>query len=636
MHNSAKILVALYEAKQVRRALEYLESKKIPLEQCHVVALEREVVLALTERGVVHTPVTAYVPANSNFESLYYKTQALAWSMFRHPAMQFYRFRGIALGEVQVPVVQFYLDKLIHAVYTAESVAESAGPFSSVLVPCSTVSVWLTSGPLTLEHINSFTTGFRLYANAKKIPFIELGEQKFAYLKKPFLERVQYIVLSAGLRINNFLVESLVRQKPLKLFVSDYWRHIEPFVSRMEDVELVVMDRREAAKIGLRRIWKYRMRFYHPKDFLTREARAEADRTMESFTAGWNNARADEAYRQLFAYKDISLWPVFEQSLTFLVTDFARRMVTDTISFEILYKTLAINRVLLRAGRGGQYHYAIAAQVATKVGIPSIELQHAGAVIDPRQVFSLLDASYLAAYGTLTREQYVSNHGYTPERIVPIGSPRFDRYLLQEKPSPAQREERLAAFGLTASRPVVLVSVPWETSGLSAQFVSSFEMDIFFRALKRVQQEVPEAQILFKFRANNSIETYRAYLRTLFPDGGMALASKEDFFSLVLLSDMVCSNDSTVVYETMIGKKPLILFPWKEYNFALTTYRQAGLYPASDTELVSIIRSLCQKGGAYQEAVTRGEQFLVKNYCFDGQAAKRLTQLLREQIKPLP
>ncbi|MEK7613208.1 MAG: CDP-glycerol glycerophosphotransferase family protein [Patescibacteria group bacterium] len=627
-------LIAIYEAKQIREVLHFLEQKSIAIAECHFVALEYEVEGELLKRAIPYTSVLAYVPTYTNFERSYYEVQKIARESLQHPALRFYAARGIALAEAHQAILQFYLDKLIHAFYVAEKVVSANSP-SRIIVPHSMMVLPSSAGLLALQYVHAPTTAFKHLAEIRGLECMALGSERIVHRKPSMLERVRRGTLGVALNIQNFLVESLVPPKPLKLFVSDYWRHIKPFITKMDDVELVVMDRTEAANIGLAQIWRHRMRFYHPRDFETSAISEEVDLLMREYATGWEAARQTQEFKNLFVFGGMSFWKVVEPVFEIIFKDYARKVATDAVCFEELYKKNTINRVLLRAGRGGQYHYFVAAHMAHSLGIPSIELQHAGAIIDPEQAFSLLDTSYVAAYGSLVRDLYVQNHGYAPERIVPIGSPRFDWYLTTPPPNEKERAARLRALGLDPTRPVVLVSVPWESSGLSSEYISSYEMIQFFRSLQKVQQKVAGLQIIFKFRANNSAEVYRAHIARSFPND-VAISSFDDLFSLIQISDMVTTNYSTVMYESMIGKKPLILFPWKSYNYALRVYQEPGLYVATDEQFIDTVGDLCKKGEYYAHTVEKGEKFLSQHYSFDGKSAERLAALLRSDLKPLP
>lgn len=634
MSNEKKTILILYEVKQIDRALQYLEREHIPLETCRVVALEYEVEYVLRERGIAHTSVLEYVPMYQDFDAEFNEVQRIARETLLHPALSFYESRGVRLGETHIAIFQFYLDKLFHSFFIAEKILAAHPGTTRVIVPRSTVAISPTFGPLVYHHVNSIAVAWHFFAQSKNIEVSEFGLKQRTLKEMTLKQRARRKVLTTVLRTHNFLVETFVPKKPLKIFVSDYWRHIQPFVTRMDDAEFVLMDRSEAAHIGLKKMWKHRMRFYHPDDFATEDAKREVKERMHEFRQGWESAKKDPALQELCAYKGVSFWPEVEDIFSYLIGRYARRMVADTIYFKNLYKELGIQKVLLRASRSGQYHFYIAAKTAAQAGIPSIELQHAAAVIDPRQVFSLLDTSYLAGYGPQMQEEYVKNHGYAPEQIRSVGSPRFDRYLAQGLPDEETRAKELRAIGLDPTRPTVFVSVPYEYSGLCAEFISSYEIADFFSSFARVKKEIPGIQLIFKFRPGSFSPFYQKILReALQSEEGVHITNNPNVFSLMSISDIVCTNYSTIMYETMICKKALVLYPWKPENYALRVYSKPGLYIENSDRLVSELAKLSAKGDYWRAQVQKGTEFLEKGYSFDGRAAERIDALLHEELK---
>lgn len=627
------VVVPVYEVAQIEPLRAYLLAQGIELTRVRFVALEYEVVAACKEKNISCDPLPTYVPIRQNYKELYYHIQDLARKSLLHPALSFYTSRGVALGETHIAIFQYYLDKLFHCFYIAEKILDTHPEIQTILVPRSTEAISPTFGPLVYYHVNAMATAWSALAAHRGLTMHEVGRRQRVLTELTLQQRLRRKMLTIVMRSYNFCAELCIPPKKLKIFVSDYWRHIKPFVEKMDDAEFILMDRSEAKHISFATLWKHRIRLYHPNDFATKEAKEEVRQTLHTFKAGWEAATQHKEFVSLFVYKDVSFWSEARDMFEFLITRYARRMVADTIYFKELYTKLGIDKVVLRASRSGQYHFYIAAKIAQQCNIPSIELQHAAAVIDPGQVFSLLDTSYLAGYGPLMREQYVKNHGYNPDQIRSIGSPRFDHYRSLGLPTETERAEKLAAIGLDATRPVLFASVPYVNSGLSSEFVSSFELIAFFEGLRKVKDALPELQIIFKFRPGNFSPFYQQKVQEMFTEGGVYITNNPNIHALLSLCDIACSNYSTIMYETMICKKALVLYPWKSYNYALEVYEKAGVYARDDAHLVEILTTLSQKGDAYTAAVARGQEFLETGYTFDGKAAERIVSLLHETLK---
>ena len=633
--STGKILIIIYEVKQIDQILEYLNNEKISINTCHIVAIEYGVERELLKRSIAYTSLTDYISLDADLERQLHLTELTAKSFHEHRAMDFFVNKNIRLGEIIEILFQFYLDQLIYGFYICDKIIKSSPRISSMLVPYSTVAIWSTSSPLVPSDLNVMPTAFKYYAEVKGIAFVNLGNKEVLRLKISLFKQLKDKILKAMLYAHNIVVEFLVSPKPIKIFVSDYWRHIQPFITKMDDVELIVMDKSEAPKIGLRQIWKHRMRFYHPDDFKTKEDAIKAESVMRTFSVEWDKARTNTDFHKLFIYDDIPYWSVVEPILRLLITgNYARSMVSDSIYLEKLLIKNKINRALLRATSSRQYHFLITARMAEGLDIPSIELQHAVAITEPTSAYSLLGSRYLAAYGKRTRDARVQNHGYDPNRIVPVGSPRFDRYI-RDMSKGFDREETLKKLSLDPSRPVLMVNVPHISELGRSYYGGSSRLYDVIKLLKEVallQKDVEGLQIILKFRPKWFGPQYKMYLEEIFAGNmkDVAVAEFEDVSKLMRSSDIITSGYSTMVIEALINKTPVILYPLRKWARAFRELFKGTVLDAhSQSELTVLIKKLLNDADYRKNVVKDMELFLKEEYSFDGKASERIMSLLR-------
>jgi len=114
INNNDRILIVVYEVKQIDQVLEYLSSKKISIDECHIVAIEYEVGRVLTSRNILHTSLTDYISLDADLEQQLRLTEVTARRFHEHPAMDFFASRGIRLGGVLEILFHFYLDQFVY------------------------------------------------------------------------------------------------------------------------------------------------------------------------------------------------------------------------------------------------------------------------------------------------------------------------------------------------------------------------------------------------------------------------------------------------------------------------------------------------------------------------------------------
>ncbi|GEM_PF-1627948 len=622
--------VVVYEVGQIPEVLSYLKRENIPFDTCTIIPLEFEVEHALRERGIPYESFLRYVPLTEEFADVLAWARSAARHFHEHPAMRWYTYHGINLGEVFEPMLDMYLEFLGRYTAIFARIAE-ARDITELLIPYTGRPLLSSGAVLTPFEFLSPVQAAQSVGRLKGFVVRTIGATpQLAPLSGE--RRTTSRLAALGLALYNRGIDLVAPARPLKVYASEYWSHIDSFIEHMDDVELVMMERSEVRHIPWRQLLQHRIRFVHPSDAVDAGARRDISQAVGAFIAQWHAAKDD--VREVFGpVSGIDIWPEVERALTYLIKTQTVRALTDIEGLRRILEKERPDKVLLRASIGGTaHHFFIATQVAHQLRIPSIELQHAGAVVDPRSVHSRLTASYLAGYGPLMREIYHQNHGYAKERIRPIGSPRFDHYVHERDSLAKNRAECLTGLGLDPGRPTVFVAVPFP--GPYPLLFNSYQVADFFKVLRAEQKKMPELQYIFKFRPDGSSSRYEYYIRELFSDGGTVVTSTKDFLPLIISSDIACTGRSTLMFEIMLGERPMILFPWQRWDTP-EIYRHMGPIAFNEKELSALLRRFLDADEAGQ-AVKRQNLFLSENYSFDGHAPERMAALLREKLLPLP
>lgn len=620
----------MYEIEQIAQVLLYLEQKKIPLDTCTIIPLEFDVERALQERDIPYESLLKYIPLEEEFADVIMAARRASRLLNEHSSMQFYAYQNINMAEVFEPMLDMYLEFLGRYINIFARIVAVSGA-DTLVVPYTPQLVPPKASAFTLFEYLSPVDAARAVGRSKGITVQTIGSPpRLADKKESFVR----LLASLGLAFYNACIRTCIRPRSLKIYASEYWSHISSFIEQMNDVELILMERSEIKNIPWRQLLKHRIRFEHPSDAINAETEQRISRAAADFTTKWHSMKDD--VKSIFnIVPGIDSWTEIEQALTYVIETRTTQALTDIEGLRHIMREEQPDKVLLRASIGGTLqHFFIATKVAHQLKIPSIELQHAGAIFDPRSEHSRLAASYLAAYGSLERNIFQENHGYAPDRIRPIGSPRFDHYVHERDSLAQNRTECLAEMGLDPARPTVFAAVPY--AGAFALAFSSYQVADFFKVFRNAQREIPELQFIFKFRPGDFSPFYQKYIGELFTDGGAVSTNMKNFLPLIMASDIACTGRSTVMYEIMLGGRPVILFPWQKWDtYALDAYKRAVPAALDEKELITLLRQLLNKNES-KKAVERQNTFLSENCRFDGHAPERMTALLREKLLPLP
>ncbi len=633
-----KTLVIIYEYEQVADVVAYVQQSQheVVVVSCNYWAEE-----ALRRLGVAVAPLTDYVPVWADFRTSVREVEELSrW--YTLPSMSFFAYKHLRLGEMLEAAFCGYLLQVRGYIEIYEHIFAAHKQVERLVVPYSTQRVTATAGPFARFEVEAAVSTGAWYAQKMQLVFETLGvsrvEQKTLFPKQSFAS-------AAFLRVYNMLIRLLPR-KQLSIVVSDHWRNLSTMVAHLPQAEFVFVERKEITQIPWRKLLAHRVRFIHPLDMTTRRIRIQAKRTQQTFAAAWAEAKTVLPALPGFQTSQGSWFEIVEGAFAYMVTVYAERIVADIESMQRLLLKERAARVLIRASISGQHHFFILGEMSRQFGIPSIEVQHGIGVgiLDPHSAFGHMHADYVAAYGPLIQRAFVRN-GYAPERVIPTGSPRFDRYIPErEAYTEAMRRELLEQLKLSAQKPVVCVIMPTESTGsvLGSVDFSSYEFRDFVRALKDIQTQVPHVQYILKFRSPEQLARYRTYVEGVMGQD-VALVSG-DAFPFVLASDIVYTCFSTLAVECLIAKKPVILFPLKLgdiyfYNahkdgaLAMPLLGSGEAIPT--TEIAAVTQRLLQDDTYYTEVVARGQRYIAENFTVTGDAAQQVAAFVERAASPV-
>lgn len=609
-----KELVVIYELKQLPEVLAYLGAHP----GARIVCLNFWIGRELRKRGVSFIALREFLDVESTEEEWWLLAQDIAREWYRLPAMKFFEYKGIRIGEALEPMMEAYLSKLFYYVRIYMALKD-AYPEARFYIPAPLVQDAPTVGPLI------FLERWTVVDAARMAGLGNVVQKKHVIPSKHMFPRTAW--KSLLVRVYNAIIDFAPR-RGLKIYTSEYWSHIAPIITQMDDAELVLMESSELKNISWRQIFKHRIRIRHPAEATNESMKRAAIKRSVEFMGQWKAAgRAVNQF--LIAEREGLDWSPVLEACEYLIT-YSSRVIADVDALRGILRDEKPYIILQRASIGGrQHHFFLMARVAAQLNIPSIELQHAGAYIDPRSVHSRIETDYLATYGTYTNSWY-KRIGYAYERLIPIGSPRFDRAALPSEQMLDKGRKLFERLGLNLERPVLLVAVPFSDATISPTTLDSYELATFFKDIRTAQEHVLGLQILFKFRDYTHVGATRKYLQELFP-ADSAIAGNEDLFALLCASDAAVSGNSTVIYEALLAQKPLVLYPWKRFDTHHTQmYASAATLARSADELRTMTARIFEDPAYRDILLAQGRRFL-EGYSFDGRSAERMRTLLQKK-----
>jgi len=634
-----KELVIVHEREQVDEVCQYLKN----FADAQVVALDYWAEQDLINRGVSVYPLTKYRRNWEDFNGRIVATENIARGWYQLPETNFFQHKGLSLGQMNEAILSHYFQEVHAYMHTIESILTKHKDIEGLVVPHSTKGVGPLAGPFAQFQATTVVRVGEFLAKQHHITYKSIGQEP---LTRVTLFPQQGVIKGLFFSFYNFCIAIITPQRRVRIYVSDHWRNIRSVITQMHDVELVFADKKEIRNISFRDLYRYRVRFMHPLGVLNREIRAIARARQEEFSKEWERAQSAVSALPDFMYRGVNWWPLVEPVFDFIVGIYAERVIADIESTAQILQREHISRVLVRASISGQHHLFIMSELPHHLGIPSIEIQHGIGVgiLDPHSAFGHMHADYVTVYGPLVKEAFVRT-GYAPERIQPVGSPRFDCYLDERDALTSEvREKKLIELGFDPHRPVVFVVVQEQNSGLvlGPSGFSSYELCAFIESIRGIQKTIPEIQFILKFRSAAQLELYKDFITQALPHTSFTLQCG-DPFPLVLLSDFVYSCFSTLASECIMARKPVLLFPLKAGDTYFYNAHKGGIVPVplvtEETglpvqEVIDVTQKLINDTEFYTSMVVKGEKYLSSNFTFTGDAAKRTADFIEGATVP--
>lgn len=614
-------IILLYEPEQIKRILSCFGKDRLAKE-FSLIALEYDVESLLKQCNIPYFSLEEHLRPDS-FSMTHANACDYVRKLYNFPGLNFLNYSDIPLLEVKGPYLLHYIKQILYYMEIMDCVLNNHTNVNEIIIPESYVFMPETAGRIASFTVKALEDVVKLVGKQKKI-FVSVipAKKKRATvtITRSLINRIVSFLFELAFFFVNQLISFFKKKKEIRIFVADHWRNVKPFIEKMNNVELVMMERKQIKAVGWK-IWKNRTRFYRPRDFINSEIKKIALEQQEVMHKKWLDLDTGFEFSKKFIYKGFSFWPLIHQILYNIIEYQAKDIISEIEGLSNLFTSLSINRILLRTS--SKNHFYIASKLSFNLKIPSIELQHG--LIDAERTFiyySPVKVDYFASYGKLTKEILIRDNN-DPQKIIEVGSPRFDNYL-NVKP-------KSLSLTINPFFPVVLFIPPAARTSIKPRPFTSYDTAEIFQVLADLQQEIKGLQVILKLRPTSIKERfYMDLAKEIFKDNAI-IAQYEDMKSLIYLSNVVVSCKSTVVLEAMIIGKPVIVFTtvrdpisqfqWFEKSNAIKVSRSLN-------QFLNISRSLINDQKAQKKLVENADVFLKKNYMFDGKSSSRISQIL--------
>lgn len=620
-----KTAIFLYEPSQLASLDAIIARLDKEGREPQIVSLDAEIDFALEKRGVPF--ISGKTLQNRTAPSTSMRADEVTRALYDHEAMSFLKYRNVSLIDSLRFSTQIYILHIFNYIDIIERFMDSTVGIDHMLVPVSIAQASKTSDALTVEESKVVYEAAHLVAKQRGI-LCELYDTRSSALQvKDYLQELSFAFKRAlfGVALSSLnTLMALRSRRKIRIIASDYWHSLAPILHHLPDAELVLVDRKEALKAGLGNIWRYKMRFLHIKHFLSLAGKRLALAYAEKCKKEWRIVRKEILQSIDFTFCGADFSTTAERIMIHLIETAVPDVICDIEGAYAMYEHLSPDTVLLRASASRQRHFSVLPLVAREMGIPAIEVQHGGEYLGPSSGTRRHAAHFLATYGPLVCDEFRAL-GYEPERLLPIGSPRFDAYMRDAQKAIAREEK---------SDLTILSNTP--TMDINERY-GTYSIEEYFKTLGGAVRDISNARLLVASRST----TTRAEFLEEARERGFTGVNYENVGTTPLpelfrQADIFVCSYSTVVYEALLYRLPVILAVFApvekmmaDFHFSRFQDADALLIAHSPEELTDMLKKLSADKDMRESMNKAGWEFMQKNFSFDGHASKRVADFIR-------
>jgi len=557
--------------------------------------------------------------------------QKFSWNVFDDSLFDFFSYKGIKLGEIHAPALQKYLSIFLYYIDFIGQLAKSPHGFKRFIVFPSLEVVPDTSGLLALLEVNIVEEVARVVCThhdiALSIPKSRINKLSIGRKIHSNFFVFKRAIFGEFLEILNLFMSLCKSHNGIRLLITDYWRNVEPFLAELPKAEVILMDRSEAFNVGLRNIWKYRMRFVHSNNYTSHKVRKIVSNQGQIFIDSWEQIKNNVECIQQARFNEYSIASSIKKAISHIIVVGGDGAVFDIENTQLMMYKLRPDIVMVRASVSTQRHFSILCYVARILGIPSMEVQHGLLYLGPGSYADHPSAEYIACYGPLARRG-LRKIGYTDKKLFDIGSPRFDVY---------SEIRKISTIKKISKHINILCIIPGVSLGL---WIDTYDVIDFCESIATSTAKVSGAITIMKLRPGCTHQAFykQVFKRTFNPDS-YRIAQSEPLVELFVNTDVVISCYSTALLESLLVHRPVIysgILPiYESLGIELIEYKKEGalLLASTTKELTGHLFSVVESTSLREKLSSEATIFMKKHYSFVGEASSRLADTIQSIVK---
>jgi hypothetical protein len=610
-------LLVLYDPRNALGQYERARAER-PGQELVVLPLDYEIALTCADRGI---PYLDLLPYHRQAERALWADPAnrAVSEWYRAPEMRFFSYRGEMLGRAYEWSLLMYLLRILYYTDLTRFALRTYGTPRRVLIAPLPPAVLPTAAALAQFDADAPVRVVEHEVRRQGISVDILSDA--ARPERPAARREGFARLARGFanilfRCSNAFVEACTRPRGLRIYTSEYWKNIASFMPLVPDAEATMMDRRDARAL-LPLLTRLRVRFLRPEQFVSGAAAREIESEAERLRSSWRALSESPGFSGLFRVGDIDAWPLIRPALEHCICADAPRLLSELIGSEALFAARRINRVFVRASVSAQTHFYALAVAARWSNIPCVELQHGLAYYRGSSIDAHINTEYFAGYGPAVARDLAAG-GFPAEKVLDIGSPRFDQYLKEQH---AGKE-----------RNPILCIVPI----VSVESFSTYDLSLFIEAIGKALVQLEPLPIVFKLRTGGDRRELFERIAAGHIKGEYRIVSEEPVADLLGQACLALSPLSTVALEALLSDVPLVLVATHPIEGALSRdlfsdllgAGGAGIGETPEELAQAIARTLDSAAGPLQRAAA--QRWLKSAFNFDGRSSERMAQGLAQ------
>ena len=305
--------------------------------------------------------------------------------------------------------------------------------------------------------------------------------------------------------------------------------------------------------------------------------------------------------KNFFSVDDISILSVMTPTINRLIIDRLEEITFEIILAKQIFKIFNIDSIVIISEIGMTEQ--IITQFAKQEKIPILHIQE-GLHIDTPEAFEnsksqgvfLESADKYVAWGKFSKENQINIGNVSPEKIVELGSPRFNKLNFNEK----DNDEKF----------VLLATMPPQIEEIKGLDVRNLEK--YLESILDICQIVTnqKKKLVIKPHPTFDVLNIEKNVKKKFPN--VQVISKGDINLLIKkCSTLIVTGYSTVILQGQILQKPVISIPLIDYNWGNpSAYTENSCLLIKIKELDIVLKKISTDKEFKNKLISNGNNFV--------------------------